>query len=575
MKAWTNGSISKKLYVVILIYCSIIVTASLLSYFGMSILSGVRAYVGAEGIWSRHQKDGAYHLARYAATREEAHYQAYLNAIEVMLSDKKARLELEKPNPDWALTRQGLLGGKVHPDDIDIVIFLFRQFRQLDYIAKAIEIWAEGDRLISDLQVLGEALHREVSSGGVASAKVDMILKDLDALNRELTDLEQAFSATLGEASRWVKGLLLKVILGVSFTFLAGGLAISLSLSRSIIEKLRRVSEIAARVASGDLTLQSEVGRLDEIGRFAQMFNTMTQNLREMILQIREKAAEVSAASEEMSASGQQMGANSEQTEKLASTVSSASEQTNRNVQTVATAAEEMTATLKEISQNVMKATRITSEAVAVASITNKTVSKLGESSAEIGKVIKVITSIAEQTNLLALNAAIEAARAGEAGKGFAVVANEVKDLAKKTARATEEIGQKIGVIQTDTKEAVSAIGEITGIITQINEIATTIAGAIEEQTATTNEISRSVMEAARGTGEVTESIDGVVSAAKGTAERATAILDASQRLAKMSSDLMSLVGKFQADPTGERGRVDRSYFGSILGKDPKLVENH
>lgn len=258
------------------------------------------------------------------------------------------------------------------------------------------------------------------------------------------------------------------------------------------------------------------------------------------------RMVDLNKQSEDLAASSQQMGSNSEQTERLASTVSSASEQTSRNVQAVATATEEMTATLKEISQNVVKATRITSEAVQVARETNQTISKLGESSAEIGKVIKVITSIAEQTNLLALNAAIEAARAGEAGRGFAVVANEVKDLAKKTARATEEIGQKIGVIQTDTKEAVSAIGEITGIITQINEIATTIAGAIEEQTATTHEIGRSVMEAARGTGEVTESIDGVVIAAKGTAEGATTILDASQRLAKMSSDLMSLVGKFQ-----------------------------
>ncbi|MBI3805821.1 MAG: methyl-accepting chemotaxis protein [Nitrospirae bacterium] len=267
--------------------------------------------------------------------------------------------------------------------------------------------------------------------------------------------------------------------------------------------------------------------------------------------EVHSRIADLNHQSEELSAAGLKMSGNSEETERLASTVSSASEQTSRNVQTVATAAEEMSATLKEIAKNVIKATQITSQAVQVASTTNQTIGKLGESSAEIGKVVKVITAIAQQTNLLALNAAIEAARAGEAGKGFAVVANEVKDLAKKTAKATEEIGQKIAMIQTDTKEAVSAIGEISEVISQINEIATTIAGALEEQTATTNEISRSVSEAARGTGEVSRSITGVVSAAKSTAEGTADILAASKNLSKMSSDLMSAISKFRMKAEG------------------------
>ena len=124
---------------------------------------------------------------------------------------------------------------------------------------------------------------------------------------------------------------------------------------------------------------------------------------------------------------------------------------------------------------------------------------KLGESSAEIGNVIKVITSIAQQTNLLALNATIEAARAGEAGKGFAVVANEVKELAKQTAKATEDISRKIEAIQEDTKGAVEAIAQIGKIINQINDIQNTIASAVEEQTATTGEISRNVTRGGQG----------------------------------------------------------------------------
>ncbi len=174
--------------------------------------------------------------------------------------------------------------------------------------------------------------------------------------------------------------------------------------------------------------------------------------------------------------------------------MTAATEQVNRNLQTVATGAEEMSATIKEIAKNASEAARVASEAVKSAATTNATVSKLGDSSVEIGQVIKVITSIAQQTNLLALNATIEAARAGEAGKGFAVVANEVKELAKQTAKATEDISQKINAIQGDTKSAVDAIGNISGIINQINDISNTIATAVEEQSATTNEMSRNVM---------------------------------------------------------------------------------
>ncbi len=179
--------------------------------------------------------------------------------------------------------------------------------------------------------------------------------------------------------------------------------------------------------------------------------------------------------------------------------MSAAAEQVSKSVQTVAASAEEMTASIKEIARNAHEAARVATSAVRVAEVTSGTISKLGDSSIEIGKVIKVITSIAEQTNLLALNATIEAARAGEAGKGFAVVANEVKELAKETAKATEDISRKIDAIQGDTTEAVKAIKEIRGIIGQVNDISTTIASAVEEQTATTNEIGRNVAQAAAG----------------------------------------------------------------------------
>lgn len=268
--------------------------------------------------------------------------------------------------------------------------------------------------------------------------------------------------------------------------------------------------------------------------------------VRQVEVSVEDTARTLASAARELTSVSQQMAANAEETAAQANVASAAAEQVSSNVTTVATGAEEMGASIKEIAKNANEAAKVATSAVKVADRATATVAKLGESSAEIGNVIKVITSIAQQTNLLALNATIEAARAGEAGKGFAVVANEVKELAKQTAKATEDISRKIEAIQGDTKGAVEAIGQIGKIINQINDIQNTIATAVEEQTATTGEISRNVAEAAKGSNEIAQNVSGVAQAARSTTEGASETKKSADELTRMAFDLQKLVAQFK-----------------------------
>ena len=312
--------------------------------------------------------------------------------------------------------------------------------------------------------------------------------------------------------------------------------------------KVNLMLAVLAAAAKGDLTREVPVSGQDPIGQMGDALSQLLASLRKSMISIKKNSVSLASASEELSAVSNQLSSNADQTAVQANVVSAASEQVSSNTQTVATGIEEMSASIKEIAKNATDAAKVATSAVKIAETTNTTIGKLGESSAEIGKVIKVITSIAQQTNLLALNATIEAARAGEAGKGFAVVANEVKELAKETAKATEDISHKIEAIQSDTKAAVCAIGKIGTVINQINDISNTIASAVEEQTATTNEISRNIAETSKGTSEIAHNINAVAETAKSTNEGASNSLRAAQELAQMAATLQQIVNEFSID---------------------------
>ena len=323
-------------------------------------------------------------------------------------------------------------------------------------------------------------------------------------------------------------------------------IARDLEAKAELAAKVSAMLEVVQKAAQGDLTQTVSVRGADPIGQMGEALGSFLQGMRDNMAEMTRNAQALTSSSEELTAISQQLAGNAEETASQANVVSAASEQVSKNVSVVATGSEEMLASIREISKSANESARVAKAAVSVAESTNQTISKLGESSLEIGKVIKVITSIAQQTNLLALNATIEAARAGEAGKGFAVVANEVKELAKETAKATEEIGQKIEAIQGDTKAAVKAIGDISAIINQINDISNTIASAVEEQTATTNEIGRNVNEAAKGTGEIARNITGVATAAESTTSGASDTQKAAMELSRMANVLQTLVSRFK-----------------------------
>lgn len=322
---------------------------------------------------------------------------------------------------------------------------------------------------------------------------------------------------------------------------------IALYVRKSITSPLNNTKKYINDLAES--RLNGNIDGIDYVGVTGQIASSvlvLQQNLRHAIKEISDNSMVISSSSEELAAVSAQLNSYAEESSSQAHEVANTSASVSQSTQVVASSAEEFSASIREISINAMEASNVANKAVQIASNTNSQMAKLRNSSVEIGAVLGVISGIAEQTNLLALNATIEAARAGELGKGFAVVANEVKELARSTAKATNEIGNSINTIQSDAKSAIESLEEITQIINKISDISNVIAAAVEEQAATVGEISRSIFTSAAGSSAITQNIQGVADSSGKITQGSAEIQSSSVELARVSSQLRALVSRFE-----------------------------
>ncbi len=414
-------------------------------------------------------------------------------------------------------------------DEIGLVGYsMDRQFQAAQEMAAIADRIASGD-MTNEIKVRGDEDHFML-----AFARLQ---ETVAALTSETIRLMEAARAgnlrQRGNASRFAGGYR-ELINGFNATL------------EAVIAPMNEAAQVLDRLAQRDLTTEMRGAYAGDHARIKDAMNKAIGEVSRALGTIGEHARTLAAHAEQLSVVSGHMGTAAERTNTQASTASAASEQVSQNIATVATGTEEMSASIREIAANAAEAARVAVDAREDAAVTNRLVITLGESTAEIGEVLKLITTIAQQTNLLALNATIEAARAGEAGKGFAVVASEVKELAKQTARSTDEIAAKIATVQESARAAVDAMARIGKTVTRISDIQGTIASAVEEQTATTNEMNRNVTEAAKGAMEIAASVSALAQAAQETTTGAQQTRDAAEELTRMAAGLTDLVAQFR-----------------------------
>ncbi|RXJ49567.1 PAS domain-containing protein [Gelidibacter gilvus] len=282
-KSFKNVSIAHKLYSVVGIMAVLIIIELVTLFFAVNTFSSVRAFVGAEGLWSKSQKDAVYNLQQYYQSHKVEDIEAFYDFMKVPMGYHKTLVELSKTNPDLDLARQGLLEGRSHPDDVNGMIHLFRRFKDISYIRQAFNIWSEADATIFKLIPIAQKLQKEIDSVTPSKARLDTIIEELEPINEKLTKLEDDFSYTLGEGARWLENVILTILLVIAFTVGFSGLLLTYFVVRGITRGLKEIKMASERVAQRDFGVRAQVFSRDEIGDLANSFNTMTAELSNSI----------------------------------------------------------------------------------------------------------------------------------------------------------------------------------------------------------------------------------------------------------------------------------------------------
>lgn len=286
-----NTSITKKLYLAIGVMAFLIVLEFATLIFCIGTLSSVRAFVGAEGLWSKAQKDAIYHLRKYTRSGNESDFKDYQNFIKVPLGERKAREEITKSDPNREVIRLGLIDGRNHPDDVEGMIDLFLRFKNVSYISKSIQIWAEADSIIEELDATANKIHQEIISSGPNANQTEVYLSKINSINTSLTKLEDNFSFTLGEGSRWLENIILKLVLLIAFTVEISGLWLTISISNNITNHINEIIRVSKAVREGNLKVRATQYSNDEIGELAAHFNSMIAKLDDKIAALSESEA--------------------------------------------------------------------------------------------------------------------------------------------------------------------------------------------------------------------------------------------------------------------------------------------